>query len=60
MAAMRRYAAMWKGGLGAGAPEWLADHGWRTRTHEMAAVAAAYGRAGSEMDGGFLTASRNC
>lgn len=58
MPAMRRYAAMWKGGLGVEAPEWLAEHGRRPRTHEMAAVAASYGRPEAEASGGFLTADR--
>jgi len=52
------YAALWKGGLGQDPAGWLGDHGWRTETHELAEVAAAYGR--PVPDGslsGFLTAT---
>jgi methyltransferase (TIGR00027 family) len=56
---MRRYTSLWKGGLGADAPEWLAHHGWRARLQDRAAVAASYGRAAPERSGGsFLTAVR--
>jgi methyltransferase (TIGR00027 family) len=55
---MRQYAAMWKGGLGPAAPGWLAGHGWRPRLHDMAALAASYGRPASGASGGFLTAVR--
>lgn len=50
-------AALWRGGLGSGAEEWLTDHGWTVRAHPLTATAAAYGRdlpAGP--DAGFLTA----
>jgi methyltransferase (TIGR00027 family) len=36
--------AMWRSGLGSEAPVWLSRHGWRTRVHEVAAVARGYGR----------------
>ena len=57
--AMDEYTALWKGGLGEDAPEWLAKHGWRTQTHDLAAVAASYGRPAPGSAGGdFLTALR--
>jgi methyltransferase (TIGR00027 family) len=57
---MRHYTSLWKGGLGADAPEWLARHGWRARLQDRAAVAASYGRAAPERSGGsFLTAVRD-
>jgi O-methyltransferase involved in polyketide biosynthesis len=56
---IRRYTSLWKGGLGADAPEWLARHGWRARLQDRAAVAASYGRTAPERSGGsFLTAVR--
>lgn len=59
MPAMDEYAALWKGGLGEDAPGWLARHGWRTQTHDFAAVAASHGRlAPDSVGGGFLTALR--
>jgi hypothetical protein len=50
---------MWKGGLGGDAPDWLSRHGWQPRSHDRAALAAAYGRAVTRPSiGGFLTAVR--
>lgn len=56
---MDQYTALWKGGLGEEASGWLDRHGWHTRTHDLATLAASYGRAvpGSS-GGGFLTAIR--
>lgn len=60
--AMASYTALWRGGLGANTVDWLARHGWRPRLHEIAAVAADYGRPAAgpatETPGGFLTAIR--
>jgi methyltransferase (TIGR00027 family) len=59
MPGMQEYTALWKGGLGIGAPRWLTGHGWQPRFHELAALAASYGRAApGSGHGGFLTASR--
>jgi O-methyltransferase involved in polyketide biosynthesis len=44
MPALRPYASLWKGGLGADAPQSLAAHGWQPQGHDLAAVAAACGR----------------
>jgi hypothetical protein len=57
---MERYTALWKGGLGDDAPDWLTRHGWHVRTHDIATVAASYDRArnGPAIGGGFLTAVR--
>ncbi|NUP75208.1 MAG: SAM-dependent methyltransferase [Sinomonas sp.] len=41
---MGQYASLWKGGLGAEAPDWLADHGWKPQIHDGAELAASYGR----------------
>jgi hypothetical protein len=39
--------------------DWLARHGWRTRSHDRAALAVSYGRAVTGPGiGGFLTAVR--
>jgi methyltransferase (TIGR00027 family) len=59
MPAMDQFTKLWKGGLGADAPDWLIRHGWQVQTHDRAALAAAYGRAvpGSS-SGGFVTAVR--
>jgi methyltransferase (TIGR00027 family) len=59
MPAMDQFTKLWKGGLGADAPDWLIRHGWQTQTHDRAALAAAHGRAmpGSS-SGGFVTAVR--
>lgn len=59
MPSMERYTALWKGGLGDDAPDWLARQGWRARTHDLASVAASYGRpVPGSVGGGFLTAVR--
>jgi methyltransferase (TIGR00027 family) len=58
---MRRLTDLWKGGLGARAPDWLARHGWRVQLHRRADLAAAYGRSTPEPSpgtGGFITAVR--
>jgi methyltransferase (TIGR00027 family) len=56
---MDQYTALWKGGLGADAPAWLAGHGWQPRFHDRAGLAEAYGRpAPQAAEGGFLTATR--
>ncbi|HZD74011.1 MAG TPA: SAM-dependent methyltransferase [Actinomycetota bacterium] len=57
--AMDRFTKLWKGGLGAEGPGWLARHGWRVQLHERAALAARYGRSlPASSAGGFVTASR--
>jgi hypothetical protein len=49
--------SVWKGGLGAHAPTWLADHDCRVRLHDAAKLAASYQRpAPAGARGGFLTA----
>lgn len=45
MPAMDQFTSLWKGGLGAHAPDWLIHHGWQVQTHDRAALAAAHGRA---------------
>ncbi|MGK5551569.1 SAM-dependent methyltransferase [Actinomadura kijaniata] len=48
---------LWKGGLGDDTTAWLARHGWTTREHALADLAAAYGRAAPEhVRSGFVTA----
>lgn len=50
-------AALWKGGLGEQAPQWLAEHGWRPETHARSALAVKYGRPSNDpSSGGFVTA----
>ena len=57
--ALREYAPLWKGGLGDGAPGWLAAHGWQPEFRELAAVAGWYRREIADPGhGGFLTATR--
>jgi methyltransferase (TIGR00027 family) len=57
--AMREYAALWKGGMGEDLPSWLGCHGWQARTHDLAAIAAAYHRdVPGHSRGGFLAAVR--
>jgi O-methyltransferase involved in polyketide biosynthesis len=59
MPALRQYAALWKGGLGDGAPAWLAGHGWQSQFHGLAALAGSYRRpVPRPAHGGFLTAAR--
>jgi methyltransferase (TIGR00027 family) len=55
---VEEYAALWKGGLGRDTAGWLDRHGWRTETHELADVAASYGRPVPDASvSGFLTAT---
>jgi methyltransferase (TIGR00027 family) len=57
--AMDELTRLWKGGLGADAPDWLVRRGWRVEIHDRAALAAAYGRAAPGASrGGFVTAVR--
>ncbi len=59
MPAMQEYTALWKGGLGDGAPAWLAGHGWQPRFHQLATLAASYRcPVSGQARGGFLTAIR--
>jgi len=59
LSALREYAALWKGGLGDGAPAWLVAHGWRPEFRGLAAVAGCYRReVAGPRRGGFLTATR--
>jgi O-methyltransferase involved in polyketide biosynthesis len=59
MPAMAEYTALWQGGLGADAPNWLAGHGWRVHGHDRATLAVDYGRPDPDVAGGsFLTAVR--
>ncbi|MEV1176081.1 SAM-dependent methyltransferase [Nonomuraea sp. NPDC049784] len=59
MAAMDPYTSLWKGGLGKDAPSWLHRHGWQSQIHDLAELAACYGRpAPGPASGGFLTAVR--
>ncbi|HEX6675015.1 MAG TPA: SAM-dependent methyltransferase [Actinomycetes bacterium] len=56
--AMERLLSLWKGGLGQDPPGWLARHGWQAETHELAAIAASYGRpAPDRARSGFVTAT---
>jgi methyltransferase (TIGR00027 family) len=56
--AMRKYTALWKGGLG-DPPRWLADHGWRPEFHGLAALGRSYRRpVPDSARSGFLTAER--
>ena len=56
---MDHFSALWQGGLGYDAAEWLPAHGWEVHTHDVGFVAAAYGRpADEDVGGGFLTAVR--
>jgi len=59
MPAMDQFTNLWKGGLGADAPRWLARRGWQVQTHDHAALATAYDRAApGSAGGGFVTAVR--
>ncbi|GAB2802825.1 SAM-dependent methyltransferase [Actinoallomurus bryophytorum] len=52
------YATLWKGGLGEDTADWLDRNGWRTEVHELADVAASYGRPVPDASlSGFLTAT---
>jgi methyltransferase (TIGR00027 family) len=56
--AMRKYASLWKGGLG-DPPGWLAGHGWRPEFHGLAALGRSYRRpVPDSARSGFLTAVR--
>jgi methyltransferase (TIGR00027 family) len=55
---IEEYADLWKGGLGPDTAAWLAGHGWRTETHDLSTVAAAYDRPLPDPSlSGFLTAT---
>ncbi len=55
---MDHLSALWKGGLGYDAAEWLPEHGWDVFAQDAARVAETYGRATPEgVSGGFLTAA---
>jgi methyltransferase (TIGR00027 family) len=57
--AMRPYAALWKGGLGQDAADWLTRRGWQVRRHDRTALGRAYGRSAPAISGGALiTATR--
>lgn len=59
MPAMSKYTRLWKGGLGGDAPAWLDRHRWQPELHELATVAASYGRdIPGTATGGFVTAVR--
>jgi methyltransferase (TIGR00027 family) len=59
MPAMDQFTKLWKGGLGADAPDWLIRHGWQVQVHARAVLGAAYGRAApASFSGGFVTAVR--
>lgn len=54
-----RLAALWQGGLGEDNAAWLEARGWRAVRHDMAGVAAGYGRpAPDDARSGFITAFR--
>jgi methyltransferase (TIGR00027 family) len=56
--ATERLLSLWKGGLGQDPSGWLARHGWQPETHELAVVAATYGRAVPHLPrSGFVTAT---
>ncbi|MFC6886559.1 SAM-dependent methyltransferase [Actinomadura yumaensis] len=55
--ALARVLRLWKGGLGDDTCGWMGRHGWRTRAHELGALAEAYGRpVPGGARSGFLTA----
>jgi methyltransferase (TIGR00027 family) len=48
--------SLWRGGLGDRSEQLLIAHGWQTEQHELARLAASYGRPSSrETQSGFLT-----
>ncbi|MCW2919447.1 MAG: putative methyltransferase [Actinomycetia bacterium] len=58
-ALLDEYTALWKGGLGEDAPDWLTRHGWQPHFHDLATLAASYGRPiPGPANGGFITAVR--
>ncbi|MFC4080331.1 SAM-dependent methyltransferase [Amycolatopsis samaneae] len=54
-----KVTALWKGGLGAHATDWLTDHGWQPQTYSRSSLATAYGRDADGPEGGFLIAVRD-
>jgi methyltransferase (TIGR00027 family) len=59
MPTMDQYTSLWKGGLGEDASGWLRRHGWQPQIHDLAQLAASYGRpVPGPSSGGFLTAVR--
>jgi hypothetical protein len=57
--AMAEYTSLWKGGLGKETVDWLDRNGWHMQQHDLATIAASYGRAApDEAQGGFVTAVR--
>jgi methyltransferase (TIGR00027 family) len=54
-----RLAALWQGGLGEDNAAWLEARGWHAVRHDIAGVAAGYGRpAPGDLRSGFITATR--
>lgn len=43
-AALRKYAALWQGGLAGDAADWLRAHGWRPTSYALRDLASDYGR----------------
>ncbi|MET9240716.1 SAM-dependent methyltransferase [Nonomuraea sp. NPDC003709] len=59
MPTMDQYTSLWKGGLGEDAPGWLSRRGWQPQPHDLAELAASYGRpVPGPSSGGFLIAVR--
>jgi methyltransferase (TIGR00027 family) len=55
----RELTALWQGGLAEDAATWLDAHGWAIEVHEVATLAADYGRPVAPSGrGGFVTAFR--
>jgi len=44
MPTMGQYTLLWKGGLGEDGPGWLSRHVWQPQIHDLAELAASYGR----------------
>jgi methyltransferase (TIGR00027 family) len=60
MPGMERFSALWKGGLGDGAPRRLTNGGWDVTTHDPTALAEVHRRAApGHARGEFVTAVRN-
>jgi methyltransferase (TIGR00027 family) len=56
-AARTEATALWQGGLEADTVAWLDEHGWETTTHDLATLAASYGRdVPGEGRSGFVSA----
>jgi methyltransferase (TIGR00027 family) len=52
-------SSLWRGGLGRNPAGWLAEHGWETTEHDVADLAASYGRQPPpSARSGFVTATR--